>query len=77
MFEAARTNTTPETLPAEPQDFRSQYLIDWALALEHAMRIKAEGGIVGSPEERMQNELLGELLARLEQPVGSLNSKVN
>ena len=31
------------------------------------MRANVEGGIIGSPEERMQNEVLGRVLGQLEQ----------
>jgi hypothetical protein len=67
IFRPHPPNPTPETLSPEPRAFRSQYLVDWGLALEDAMRANAEGGIIGSPEERMQNEVLGRVLGQLEQ----------
>ena len=66
IFRANPPNPTPETLSPEPRAFRSQYLLDWGLAIEDAMRANVEGGIIGSPEERMQNEVLGRVLGQLE-----------
>jgi hypothetical protein len=66
IFRAHPPNPTPETLSPEPRAFRSQYLLDWGLAIEDAMRANVEGGIIGSPEERMQNEVLGRVLGQLE-----------
>jgi len=66
IFRPDPPNPTPETLSPEPRAFRSQYLVDWALAMEDAMRANAEGGIIGSPEERMQNEVLSRVLGKLE-----------
>ena len=31
------------------------------------MRANVEGGVIGSPEERVQNEILGRVLGQLEQ----------
>jgi len=66
IFRPHPPNPTPETLSPEPRAFRSQCLLDWALAMEDAMRANVEGGIIGSPEERMQNDILGRVLGRLE-----------
>jgi hypothetical protein len=66
IFRPHPPNPTPETLSAEPRLFRSQYLLDWGLAMEDAMRANVEGGIIGTPEERMQNEVLGRVLGQLE-----------
>ena len=66
IFRTHPPNPTPETLSPEPRAFRTQYLLDWGLAIEDAMRANVEGGIVGSPEERMQNEVLGRVLGQLE-----------
>jgi hypothetical protein len=67
IFRPHPPNPTPETLSPEPSAFRSQYLLDWGLAMEDAMRSNVEGGVIGSPEERMQNEALGRVLRQLEQ----------
>jgi hypothetical protein len=67
IFRPHPPNPTPETLSPEPSAFRSQYLLDWALAMEDAMRANVEGGVIGSPEERVQNEILGRVLGQLEQ----------
>ena len=67
IFRSHPPNPTPETLSPEPSAFRSQYLLDWALAMEDAMRANVEGGVIGSPEERVQNEILGRVLGQLEQ----------
>jgi hypothetical protein len=67
IFRPHPPNPTPETLSPEPHAFRSQYLLDWGLAMEHTMRANVEGGGIGSPDERTQNEVLGRVLGRLEQ----------
>ena len=67
IFRQRPPNPTPETLSPEPSAFRSQYLLDWGLAMEDAMRANVEGGVIGSPEERAQNEFLGRVLGRLDQ----------
>ena len=71
IFRPHPPNPTPATLSPEPRAFRSQYLLDWALAMEDAMRANVEGGTIGSPEERTQNEILGRVLGQLEQAAGS------
>ena len=68
VFAAAEHDDHPESLPAEPLDFKRRYLVDWVRALEDTMRAAAEGGGTMSPEERAQNEVLGVILAKL-QPV--------
>jgi hypothetical protein len=70
IFRPNSPNPTPDTLSPEPKAFRSQYLLDWGLAMEDAMRANVEGGIVGSPEARMQNEILGRVLGQLERTAG-------
>ena len=70
IFRPNPPNPTPDTLSPEPNAFRSQYLLDWGLAMEDAMRANVEGGIVGSPEARMQNEILGRVLGQLERTAG-------
>jgi hypothetical protein len=67
IFRHRPPNPTPETLSPEPSAFRSQYLLDWGLAMEDAMRANVEGGVIGSPEERAQNEILGRVLGQLDQ----------
>jgi hypothetical protein len=66
IFRHRPPNPTPETLSPEPGAFRSQYLLDWGLAMEDAMRANVEGGVIGSPEERAQNEILGRVLGQLD-----------
>jgi hypothetical protein len=66
IFRHRPPNPTPETLSPEPSAFRSQYLLDWGLAMEDAMRANVEGGVIGSPEERAQNEILGRVLGQLD-----------
>ena len=65
IFRPHPPNPSPETLSPEPRAFRSQYLLDWGLAIEDAMRANVEGGIIGSPEEQRQNEVLGRVLGLL------------
>ena len=65
IFRPHPPNPTPEMLSPEPRAFRSQYLLDWGLALEDAMRANVEGGTIGSPEERKQNEILERVLGQL------------
>jgi hypothetical protein len=67
IFRQRPPNPTPETLSPEPSAFRSQYLLDWGLAMEDAMRANVEGGVIGSPEERAQNEILGRVLGQLDE----------
>jgi hypothetical protein len=69
IFRPHPPNPTPDTLSPEPRAFRSQYLLDWGLALEDAMRANVEGGLIGSPDEQRQNEVLGRVLGQLEQAV--------
>ena len=71
IFRPHPPNPTPEMLSPEPRAFRSQYLLDWGLALEDAMRANVEGGTIGSPEERRQNEVLERVLGQLEQAAAS------
>jgi hypothetical protein len=69
IFSKSSPDATPENLPAQPRDFRSQYAIDWVFALEDAMRSNLEGDAIGSLAERAQNEILGGILRSFDQKI--------